>query len=93
MSTHATTYGEEDIDQVEQPRGDRALGDGGFPYLVGGQGVGVGTLDDHLRSPTPLKTMPRNKLVHLFVDALARVVAQERELRTLRKHLSGRPAR
>ena len=86
------TYGDDDGDQVEARR-IGTLGAGNGPYCTRGQAAGVGTLDEHLRSPTPLKTMPRNKLIRLFVDALARLADKEREVQTLRRNLHGRPAR
>lgn len=54
---------------------------------VGHRGV---SLEEHLKSPLPLRTMSRQGLIKLFLEALLRIVAQDREIKELRRHLNGK---
>lgn len=54
---------------------------------VGHRGV---SLEEHLKSPLPLRTMSRQGLIKLFLEALLRIVAQDREIKELRRNLNGR---
>ena len=54
---------------------------------VGNRGV---SLEEHLKSPLPLRTMSRQGLIKLFLEALLRIVALERENKELRRMLHGK---